>query len=184
MRNTNRKMTMIYKTLHRNQRTEKHEQENDNDLQNTTQKSTDWETRTGKWQWSTKHYTEITRLRNTNRKMTMIYKTLHRNQQTEKHEQENDNDLQNTTQKSINWETRTGKWQWSTKHYKEINRLRNTNRKMTKIYKTLHRNQHNEKHEQKNVRVSQSIDFCVVFCRSLSFSCSCFSVWWFLCSVL
>ena len=26
----------------------------------------------------------------------MIYKTLHRNQQTEKHEQENDNDLQNT----------------------------------------------------------------------------------------
>jgi hypothetical protein len=52
-------MTMIYKTLHRNQQTEKHEQENDNDLQNTTQKSTDWETRTGKWQWSTKHYTEI-----------------------------------------------------------------------------------------------------------------------------
>ena len=29
----------------------------------------------------------------------MIYKTLHINQQTEKHEQENDNDLQNTTQK-------------------------------------------------------------------------------------
>ena len=28
-------------TLHRNQQTEKHEQENDNDLQNTTQKSTD-----------------------------------------------------------------------------------------------------------------------------------------------
>ena len=50
-------------------------------------------------QRSTKHYTEINRLRNTNRKMTMIYKTLHRNQQTEKHEQENDNDLQNTTQK-------------------------------------------------------------------------------------
>ena len=39
---------MIYKTLKhytnrkmRNQQTEKHEQENDNDLQNTTQKSTD-----------------------------------------------------------------------------------------------------------------------------------------------
>ena len=44
-------MTMIYKTLHRNQQTEKHEQENDNDLQNTTQKSTDWETRTHKEQW-------------------------------------------------------------------------------------------------------------------------------------
>jgi hypothetical protein len=57
---------MIYKTLHINQQTEKQ--------------------RTGKWQWSTKHYTEINRLRNTNRKMTMIYKTLHRNQQTEKHE--------------------------------------------------------------------------------------------------
>ena len=34
-------MTMIYKTLHRNQQTEKHEQENDDDLQNTTQKLTD-----------------------------------------------------------------------------------------------------------------------------------------------
>ena len=55
---------MIYKTLHRNQQTEKH------------------------------------RKMTMNRKMTMIYKTLHRNQQTEKHEQENDNDLQNTTQKS------------------------------------------------------------------------------------
>ena len=32
---------MIYKTLYRNQQTEKHEQENDNDLQNTIQKSTD-----------------------------------------------------------------------------------------------------------------------------------------------
>ena len=30
--------------------------------------------------------------------MTMIYKTLHRNQQTEKHEQKNDNDLQDLTE--------------------------------------------------------------------------------------
>jgi hypothetical protein len=41
----------------------------------------------------------------------MIYKTLHRNQQTEKHEQKNDNDLQNTTQKLTERETGTGKRQ-------------------------------------------------------------------------
>jgi hypothetical protein len=75
---------MIYKTLHRKLKIE-------NDLQNTTQKTKDWE-------WSTKHYTE-------NKRLTLIYKTLHRKLKIE-------NDLQNTTQKTKDWE-------WSTKHYTE-----------------------------------------------------------------
>ena len=57
----------------------------------------------------------------------MIYKTLHRNQQTEKHEQENDNDLQNTTKHYTNRRN-----QQTEKHEQENdNDLQNTTQKST-----------------------------------------------------
>jgi hypothetical protein len=86
-----------------------------NDLQNTTQKTTIYKT-THRKQRSTKHHTEQIDLQNTTQKTT-IYKTPHRKDRSTKHHTEN-NDLQNTTQKRSIYKTPHRK-QRSTKHHTE-----------------------------------------------------------------
>ena len=98
-----------------------------NHLQNITQKTKDWPTRTqlSLKQPSTKHYTVNKRLTNTNPTITQttIYKTLHSKQKIDQHEPNyhSNNHLQNTTQKTKDWPTRTqlSLKQPSTKHYTE-----------------------------------------------------------------
>ena len=165
MTNTNPTITQttIYKTLHRKQKIDQHEPNyhSNNHLQNTTQKTKDWPTRTplSLKQPSTKHYTENKRLTNTNPTITQttIYKTLHRKQYNDQHKphDHSNNHLQNTTQKIKDWPTRTQlslkqpstnttqktkDWptrtqlslkQPSTKHYTENKRLTNTNPTIT-----------------------------------------------------
>ena len=168
-------------TLHRKQKIDQHEPNyhSNNHLQNTTQKTKDWPTRTqlSLKQPSTKHYTENKRLTNTNHRITQttIYKTLHRKLKIDQHEPNyhSNNHLQNTTQKTKDWPTRTNyhsnnhlqnttqktkDWptrtqlslkQPSTKHYTENKRLTNTNHRITQttIYKTLHRKLKIDQHE-------------------------------------
>ena len=131
MTNTNPTITQttIYKTLHRKLKIDQHEPNyhSNNHLQNTTQKTKDWPTRTqlSLKQPSTKHYTENKRLTNTNPTITQttIYKTLHRKLKIDQHEPNyhSNNHLQNTTQKTKDWPTQT------------------TTITQTTIYKTLHR---------------------------------------------
>ena len=161
MTNTNPTITQttIYKTLHRKQQIDQHEPNyhSNNHLQNITQKTKDWPTQTplSLKQPSTKHYTENKRLTNTNPIITQttIYKTLHRKQKIDQHEPNyhSNNHLQNTTQKTKDWPTRTqlSLKQPSTKHYTENNRLTNTNPTITQttIYKTLHRKLKIDQHE-------------------------------------
>ena len=119
--------TTIYKTLHRKQKIDQHEPNyhSNNHLQNTTQKTKDWPTRTqlSLKQPFTKHYTENKRLTNTNPTITQttIYKTLHRKQKIDQHEPNyhSNNHLQNITQKTKDWPTQTplSRKQPSTKHY-------------------------------------------------------------------
>ena len=98
-----------------------------NHLQNITQKTKDWPTRTqlSLKQTSTKHYTVNKRLTNTNPTITQttIYKTLHSKQKIDQHEPNyhSNNHLQNTTQKTKDWPTQTqlSLKQPSTKHYTE-----------------------------------------------------------------
>ena len=121
--------TTIYKTLHRKLKIDQHEPNyhSNNHLQNTTQKTKDWPTQTplSLKQPSTKHYTENKRLTNTNPTITQttIYKTLHSKQKIDQHEPNyhSNNHLQNTTQKTKDWPTRTqlSLKQPSTKHYTE-----------------------------------------------------------------
>ena len=121
--------TTIYKTLHRKLKIDQHEPNyhSNNHLQNTTQKTKDWPTQTplSLKQPSTKHYTENKRLTNTNPIITQttIYKTLHIKQKIDQHEPNyhSNNHLQNTTQKTKDWPTRTqlSLKQPSTKHYTE-----------------------------------------------------------------
>ena len=168
MTNTNPTITQttIYKTLHRKLKIDQHEPNyhTNNHLQNTTQKTKDWpklltntlhRTQLSLKQPSTKHYTENKRLTNTNPTITQttIYKTLHRKlhrkhskkTKDDQHEPNypSNNHLQNTTQKTKDWPTRTqiSLKQPSTKHYIENKRLTNTNPIITQttIYKTLHR---------------------------------------------
>ena len=139
MTNTNPTITQttIYKTLHRKLKIDQHEPNyhSNNHIQNTTQKTKDWPTRTQLLlkQPSTKHYTENKRLTNTNATITQttIYKTLHR--------------------KPKDWPTRTqlSLKQPYTKHYTENKRLTNTNPIITQttIYKTLHRKLKIDQHE-------------------------------------
>ena len=121
-----------------------------NHLQNTTQKTKDWPTQTQlslkqpstkhytenktltntnptitQTTISTKHYTENKRLTNTNPTITQttIYKTLHRKLKIDQHKPHyhSNNHLQNITQKTKDWPTRTqlSLKQPSTKHYTE-----------------------------------------------------------------
>ena len=139
MTNTNPTITQttIYKTLHRKLKIDQHEPNyhSNNHLQNTTQKTKDWPTRTqlSLKQPSTKHYTE-------NQKIDQHKPHYHSN-----------NHLQNTTQKTKDWPTRTqlSLKQPSTKHYTVNKRLTNTNPTITQttIYKTLHRKQKIDQHE-------------------------------------
>ena len=161
MTNTNPNITQttIYKTLHRKQKIDQHEPNyhSNNHLQNTTQKTKDWPTRTqlSLKQPSTKHYPENKRLTNTNHRITQttIYKTLHRKLKIDQHElnYHSNNHLQNTTQKTKDWPTLTqlSLKQPSTKHYTENKRLTNTNPTITQttIYKTLHRKQKIDQHK-------------------------------------
>ena len=136
MTNTNPTITQttIYKTLHRKLKIDQHKPNyhSNNHLQNTTQKTKDWPTRTqlSLKQPSTKHYIEI-----------------------DQHEPNyhSNNHLQNTTQKTKDWPTQTqlSLKQPSTKHYTENKRLTNTNPTITQttIYKTLHRKQKIDQHE-------------------------------------
>ena len=131
MTNTNPTITQttIYKTLHRKQKIDQHKPHyhSNNHLQNITQKTKDWPTRTqlSLKKPSTKHYTVNKRLTNTNPTITQttIYKTLHRKQKIDQHEPNyhSNNHLQNTTQKTKDWPTRTqlSLKQPSTKHYTE-----------------------------------------------------------------
>ena len=131
MTNTNPTITQttIYKTLHRKLKIDQHKPHyhSNNHLQNTTQKTKDWPTQTplSLKQPSTKHYTENKRLTNTNPTITQttIYKTLHRKLKIDQHEPNyhSNNHLQNTTQKTTDWPTRTQLFTQTT------------------IYKTLHR---------------------------------------------
>ena len=151
--------TTIYKTLHRKLKIDQHEPNyhSNNHLQNTTQKTKDWPTQTqlSLKQPSTKHYTESKTLTNTNPTITQttIYKTLHRKQKIDQHEPNyhSNNHLQNTTQKTKDWPTRTTRSlkQPSTKHYTENKILTNTNHTTTQttIYKTLHRKLKIDQHE-------------------------------------
>ena len=139
MTNTNPTITQttIYKTLHRKLKIDQHEPNyhSNNHLQNTTQKTKDWPTRTqlSLKQPYTKHYRENKRLTNTNPTITQttIYKTLHRKQKIDQNEPNyhSNNHLQNTTQKTKDWPTRTqlSLKQPSTKHYTENKILTNTN---------------------------------------------------------
>ena len=119
--------TTIYKTLHRKLKIDQHKPiyHSNNHLQNITHKTKDWPTRTqlSLKQPSTKHYTENKRLTNTNQ--------LHRKQKIDQHKPQDhsNNHLQNTTQKTKDWPTRTqlSLKQPSTKHYTENKRLTNTN---------------------------------------------------------
>ena len=121
--------TTIYKTLHRKLKIDQHEPNyhSNNHLQNTTQKTKDWPTQTqlSLKQPSTKHYTENKTLTNTNPTITQttIYKTLHRKQKIDQHKPNyhSNNHLQNITQKTKYWPTRTTRSlkQPSTKHYTE-----------------------------------------------------------------
>ena len=129
MTNTNPSITQttIYKTLHIKLKIDQHEPNyhSNNHLQNITQKTKDWPTRTTRSlkQPSTKHYTENKRLTNTNPTITQttIYKTLHRKLKIDQHEPNyhSNNHLQNTTQKTKDWPTQTqlSLKQPSTKHY-------------------------------------------------------------------
>jgi hypothetical protein len=81
----------------------------------------------------------------------MIYKTQHRKQWSTRHYTEN-NDLQDTTQKTMIYKT-LHKKQWSTRHYTENNDLQDTTQK-TMIYKTLHRKQWSTRHYTENQRLS------------------------------
>ena len=138
MTNTNPTITQttIYKTLHRKQKIDQHEPNyhSNNHLQNTTQKTKDWPTRTqlSLKQPSTKHYTENKRLTNTNHRITQttIYKTLHRKLKIDQHEPNyhSNNHLQNITQKTKDWPT------W-------------TQLTQTTIYKALHRKLKIDQHE-------------------------------------
>ena len=138
MTNTNPTITQttIYKTLHRKLKIDQHKPNyhSNNHLQNTTQKTKDWPTRTqlSLKQPSTKHYIENERLINTNPTITQttIYKTFHRKQKIDQHEP---NSLK----------------QPSTKHYTENNTMTNTNHTITQttIYKTLHRKLKIDQHE-------------------------------------
>ena len=133
MTNTNPTITQttIYKTLHRKLKIDQHKPHyhSNNHLQNITQKTKDWPTRTqlSLKQPSTKHYTVNKRLTNTNPTITQttIYKTLHRKQKIDQHEPNyhSNNHLQNTTQKTKDWPTT------------------NPTITQTTIYKTLHRKQ-------------------------------------------
>ena len=137
MTNTNPTITQttIYKTLHRKLKIDQHEPNyhSNNHIQNTTQKTKDWPTRTqlSLKQPSTKHYTENKRLTNTNPTITQttIYKTLHRKLKIDQHEPNyhSNNHLQNTTQKTKDWPTQTplSLKQPSTKHYTENKRKPN-----------------------------------------------------------
>ena len=161
MTNTNPTITQttIYKTLHRKLKIDQHKPHyhSNNHLQNITQKTKDWPTRTqlSLKQPSTKHYTVNKRLTNTNPTITQttIYKTLHRKQKIDQHEPNyhSNNHLQNTTQKIKDWPTRTTRSlkQPSTKHYTENKILTNTNHTITQttIYKTLHRKLKIDQHE-------------------------------------
>ena len=144
-----------------------------NHLQNTTQKTKDWPTQTQlslkqpstkhytenktltntnptitQTTISTKHYTENKRLTNTNPTITQttIYKTLHRKLKIDQHKPHyhSNNHLQNITQKTKDWPTRTqlSLKQPSTKHlhrklkidqhepnYHSNNHLQNTTQK-------------------------------------------------------
>ena len=131
MTNTNPTITQttIYKTLHRKLKIDQHKPNyhSNNHLQNTTQKTKDWPTRTqlSLKQPSTKHYTENKRLTNTPTiTQTTIYKTLHRKLKIDQHKPNyhSNNHLQNTTQKTKDWPTQQPKLslkQPSTKHYTE-----------------------------------------------------------------
>ena len=81
---------MIYKTLHRKLKIEQHEPtKTNNDLQNTTQKTKDWATRTSlKTNNDLQNTTQKTKdwATRTSLKQTMIYKTLHRKLKIEQHE--------------------------------------------------------------------------------------------------
>ena len=161
MTNTNPTITQttIYKTLHIKLKIDQHKPiyHSNNHLQNITHKTKNWPTRTqlSLKQPSTKHYTENKRLTNTNHTITQttIYMTLHRKQKIDQHEPNyhSNNHLQNTTQKTKDWPTRTqlSLKQPSTKHYTENKRLTNTNHRITQttIYKTLHRKLKIDQHE-------------------------------------
>ena len=165
MTNTNPTITQttIYKTLHRKLKIDQHKPNyhSNNHLQNITQKTKHWPTRTqlSLKQPSTKHYTENKRLTNTNPTITQttIYKTLHRKQNIDQHEPHDhsnnhlqtlhrklkidqhepnyhsNNHLQNTTQKTKDWPTQTqlSLKHPSTKHYTENKTLTNTNPTIT-----------------------------------------------------
>ena len=160
MTNTNPTITQttIYKTLHRKRKIDQHEPNyhSNNHLQNITQKTKDWPTRTQLTQttiYKTLHRKQT--LTNTNHTITQttIYKTLHRKLKIDQHEPNyhSNNHLQNTTQKTKDWPTRTqlSLKQPSTKHYTENKRLTNTNPTITQttIYKTLHRKLKIDQHE-------------------------------------
>ena len=162
-RNPTITQTTIYKTLHRKQNIDQHEPNyhSNNHLQNISL-SDSWvrvgqslETPLSLKQPSTKHYTENKRLTNTNPTITQttIYKTLHRKLKIDQHKPHyhSNNHLQNTTQKTKDWPTRTqlSLKQLSTKHYTENKRLTNTNPIITQttIYKTLHSKQKIDQHE-------------------------------------
>ena len=161
MTNTNPIITQttIYKTLHRKLKIDQHEPNyhSNNHLQNITQKTKDWPTRTqlSLKQPYTKHYKENKRLTNTNPTITQttIYKTLHRKLKIDQHKPHyhSNNHLQNITQKTKDWPTRTqlSLKQPSTKHYTVNKRLTNTNPTITQttIYKTLQRKQKIDQHE-------------------------------------
>ena len=127
-------------TLHRKQKIDQHEPNyhSNNHLQNISL-SDSWVcvgqslgTQLSLKQPSTKHYTENKRLTNTNHRITQttIYKTLHRKLKIDQHEPNyhSNNHLQNITQKTKDWPTRTQLTQ-------------------TTIYKTLHRKLKIDQHE-------------------------------------
>ena len=157
MTNTNPTITQttIYKTLHRKLKIDQHKPHchSNNHLQNTTQKTKDWPTRTqlSFKQPSTKHYTVNKRLTNTNPTITQttIYKTLHRKLKIDQHKPHyhSNNHLQNTTQKTKDWPTlfcvMFCRW------FTENKTLTSTNPTITQttIYKTPHRKQKIDQHE-------------------------------------
>ena len=154
--------TTIYKTLHRKLKIDQHEPNyhSNNHLQNTTQKTKDWPTQTqlSLKQPSTKHYTENKTLTNTNPTITQttIYKTLHRKLKIDQHKPNyhSNNHLQNTTQKTKDWPTRTqlSLKQPSTKRFVIHRKLKiwptRTQLSLKQpIYKTLHRKLKIDKHK-------------------------------------